>query len=439
MTIASMVTNPNRKQDKESLEQQLAAGTTVVQGKSNEEMERLLQQGFKQREQMKQENDELAEQLSVVSVNAANVVKAVQAKDMMYKMRHGEVEQLKKRLAGDKSEFAFEHQAELDALRKFKETNPELRKALYDNKTLQKQVKELKSDAVREQMVGAMEELKSYNNGLTKQCVEFGKQKEAMESNMVAVEEMIEEHIADLARLRAENQGLQAENTSLQGSKTELESMIEETMNLLEASQNEHNTCKADLERASAESSGWEAKSTALEAKLEQTAAELEASRQQSAQLEQDLAAGKTELETMTATMNQNVADHKKEVEQLTDDWESTKDELAVAIQRHEATAATLNSQVKELEGSIATEQEAVKAKQTEVETLEASQQELLTEKASLEQQIATQKANIDAANASLETEQGKLAERDAEVATLTAAKAELEPANPNDRMARPR
>ena len=413
------------KHEKESLEQQLAAGPAVP--KSNEEMERLLQQGFKQHEQMKQENEELAEQLAVATENAANVVKAVQAKDMIIKFRDNKIQQLEKGMRPDKTQFEFEHQSELDALRKFKETNPELAKARYENKNLRKKVKELQNDEVREQMVSAMEELKAYNDGLVKQCTEFGKQKEAMEANMQEVEEMIETQIADLARVRAENQGFEKTIASLQGSKAELESMIEETMNLLETSQNDHNACRAELERVTAESSAWESKSGSLEQQLEHKTTELEASQQTTMRLEQDLAASKAEVATVTDTMNKSLASRQEQIDKLTNECESTKAELAAAIQQHDTTVASLNSQVSELQSSVVTEQEATKAQQALVKTLEDSQQQLMTEKANLEQQLAAQQTELDAATASLEAAQAKLTEREAEAETLTAANTEME------------
>ena len=52
-TAALMETIELLKGEKNALEAQVAAGTTVVEGPSNEEMERLLQQGLKQRETMK--------------------------------------------------------------------------------------------------------------------------------------------------------------------------------------------------------------------------------------------------------------------------------------------------------------------------------------------------------------------------------------------------
>eukprot|EP01045_Picozoa_sp_COSAG04_P048281 COSAG04_NODE_18438_length_441_cov_1.511696_1_plen_147_part_11 len=147
---------------------------------------------------------------------------------MIIKFRDKEVAQLKKRLNGDPAEYEFEHMAELETLRKFKETNPELRKALYDNKQLDKK---LNATLDKAKHTEEMEELRSYNEGLQKQCRELLEEKEKMERDIKEVEELAEGLLADSARLKAETRSQQTAIQNLEANKEELESMIGQTMN----------------------------------------------------------------------------------------------------------------------------------------------------------------------------------------------------------------
>ena len=131
-----------------------------------------------------------------------------------------------------------------------------------------------------------MEELRSYNEGLQKQCRELLEEKEKMERDIKEVEELAEGLLADSARLKAETRSQQTAIQNLEANKEELESMIGQTMNLLETSQNEHTECKADLHNAVGEGKTWEGQCKALGENLDEVSADLKESRAKAEQLD---------------------------------------------------------------------------------------------------------------------------------------------------------
>eukprot|EP01047_Picozoa_sp_COSAG01_P061408 COSAG01_NODE_7667_length_3106_cov_6.205520_1_plen_610_part_10 len=321
------------QEENETLKQSASSEPAVQQTQSEAEMERLLAQGLADRARLKEEMETLTEHLVTTNANAAAVVKAVQAKDMVIKFRDGEISQLKKRLGGDKSQYEFEHSAELETLRKFREKNPELRKALYEMKHLQKQVKEAQDNAKYQKEV---EELREYNDGLQKQCAKFITEKDKLESDFKEVEELAEGLAAKTMMLTSDNSALQDALEKLGAAKAELETMIGQTMNMLETSQVEVTSLKSEIAQAVVDNTGLQLKCDTISADHDTKVAELTQSQGANQQLRDQIEDLTRKMAEAEAEATKVQTDLNEQIASLTD----TNAETTAALEKEQATVA---------------------------------------------------------------------------------------------------
>ena len=418
------------QQENDELKAAAADGPVVQQSQSAQEMEKLLLQGLTDREKLKEDIDVLTEQLAATNANAANVVKAVQAKDMVIKFRDNEVSQLKKRLSGDKSEYEFEHSKELEVLRKFKSENPELRKALYDIKQLQKKLKTATDQAKHTQ---EMADTRAYNEGLQKQCAALISEKTQIESNFSEISDIAEGLMADKARLTSDNREYQEAIQELEGNKAELETMMEQTMGMLETSQNDHMSCKEELTKSVVENTTLQLQCTTIAKDHEDCVADLNKSRAQTKQVEEQLSNTQHTLVRTQESLSQHIEEHEKQILELNKDIKNAKaqteaDKQIIEAQNTEIkllkqtmSDAALEGEKMQAELQKNNEQlkEALEKQEQTAADLQQDNDEMILSMEEAGEQISTLAAEKQAVEEELETAKNTVADFESKLAVV--------------------